>query len=174
MTYLPLTRGRVSLLDEESFTLVRSYKWGAHYTGKKWYASRHRREFEYREGIKLPKVVFLHRFLTGLLLISGKAIVVDHIDGNGLNNTMNNLRVCSFQSNAHNKGRTKNCSSRFKGVCTVIRKSSIAYQAYISYNSQRKHIGTFDDELDAAKAYDVMAVKYFGEYARLNFGDVPF
>jgi hypothetical protein len=93
-------------------------------------------------------------------------LVVDHIDGNGLNNTRVNLRICtSAQNICNSKGRSK--TSKYKGVTR--RKMSNKWFAQIKFNRKHIDIGRFDNEIEAAKAYDNVARKLFKEFAYLNF-----
>ena len=94
-------------------------------------------------------------------------MVVDHIDGNSLNNRRSNLRICTPRQNTANRAKTRNGTSRFKGVhfCTRDRK----WRAQIGVDGARRFIGDFDDEVEAARAYDRKAAELFGEFAYLNF-----
>jgi len=104
----------------------------------------------------------MHRFI----MKPPDDLVVDHIDGNGLNNTRANLRICTYQQNIFNrKGWGKD--SKYKGVSWD--KRSKKWRAKIRYNSKDKHLGVFEDEIEAAKEYDKEAAKLFGEFAYLNF-----
>ena len=90
--------------------------------------------------------------------------LIDHIDGNKENNSLRNLRVTDVYGNARNKAPAS--STGFKGVSC---KANGRYSATITPGGEYKHLGTFVDVLDAAKAYDAAARHYFGEFARLNF-----
>jgi hypothetical protein len=90
----------------------------------------------------------------------------DHKDGNGLNNQKSNLRVCTSQQNsANSKKRSAPTTSRFKGVW---RRPSGTWSAHIRVFGVKHHLGTFQDEIDAAIAYDEAASRAFGEFAQLN------
>jgi hypothetical protein len=98
-----------------------------------------------------------------------KGMVVDHIDGNGLNNRRSNLRICTPQENGRNRRRNRNKATEFKDVAYDPRSGK--YFARICVNRKPIHIGTFTSAVEAAKAYDRMALKLHGEFANLNFPD---
>lgn len=160
---IPLTRGKVALVDDADHTWLSQWKW--HYkpghSGKSdGYAAR---------GIKRNgkvKIIWMHRFILGV----EKGQQVDHEDGDKLNNTRANLRQATKFTNAQNrpKARRKNgTSSRFKGL--TWNKRNRTWRATIMVNGRAIHIGEFFDEIGAAKAYDKAARQYHGEFARLNF-----
>jgi hypothetical protein len=92
--------------------------------------------------------------------------VVDHINGNGLDNRRENLRICSQALNCANAKKTKGKTSRFKGV--FWNRQSKKWCAQIG-NKKRNHIiGYFNSEARAAQAYNRKAKEFFGEFARLN------
>lgn len=106
---------------------------------------------------------------TGLLLhklLMPRVSVIDHIDGNPLNNKKNNLRACSNSENIKNVGKYTNNTSGFKGVSWHAHVKK--FHAQIGNNKQKIHLGYFDLAKDAAKAYNDAALKYHGEFARLN------
>ena len=108
------------------------------------------------------RTVALHRFLTN----APKGMVVDHIDGNGLNNRQSNLRVCTQRQNLYNS-RPKGRHSQYKGVCWD--KYRKRWVVYVRYEGRNIVVGRFRDEAEAARAYDRKAYELFGEYAYLNF-----
>jgi hypothetical protein len=95
---------------------------------------------------------------------------VDHIDHNGLNNRRSNLRLCTAQQNARNHRPQLRGSSKYKGVSW--RQDGKVFRALIWHNGKSINLGRFKNEIDAAKAYDKAAKKYFGEFAYLNFPDL--
>ena len=150
--YVPLTKGKFAIVDAEDYERVRRYLWCASGSGKRMYAYRNDH----------GKTIAMHRFLTNC----PKGMVVDHIDGNGLNNRQSNLRVCTQQQNLYNS-RPKGRSSKYKGVCRDRAKNK--WVVYVRHNGRNILVGRFDDEIEAARAYDRKAFELFGEYAYLNF-----
>lgn len=90
---------------------------------------------------------------------------LDHKDGNGLNNRIDNLREVTSQENKFNT-RPKGGTSRFKGVMFDIRRDK--FHAAITFNKRNRFLGYFDSEYDAARAYDTASLSYFGEHAKTN------
>jgi len=150
--FIPLTKGKVAIVDVEDYEWLSQHKWHAVKTGDRFYA--------YRS--KNKRSLSMHRVIMG----EPKGMVVDHIDGNSLNNRRSNLRICTVAQNLQNRRWTGGLS-RYKGVCFVKRLNK--WQAEITFNGRRMHIGCFDNEIDAAKAYDRKAAELFGEFAYLNF-----
>lgn len=153
MKEIKLTRGMVALVDDEDFERVNKFKWYAqkNSTGV-FYAKANDR--------KNKTTVFLHR----LILNAPKGSLIDHIDGNGCNNTKANLRICTKQQNAFNAKKMTGCYSRFKGVSVCGNR----WRAFIKIGKKNIHLGCFATEEEAAIAYNDAIVKYHGDFARLN------
>ncbi len=147
---IPLGSGLFAIVDACDYPEISKYKWRASRHGPTVYAS----------CVKRGKVVYMHR----MILRARKGCLVDHIDGNGLNNRRCNLRVCTHQQNRANVG-PRGGVSRFVGVGRMRDK----WQARITFRGKVFHLGTFDDEVEAAKARDRKAYELHGEYAYLNF-----
>lgn len=107
-------------------------------------------------------------------ILSGKELpagfVIDHIDNNTTNNLIENLRLSTIQGNTHNRVKTPNKTSRFKGVCWS--KASNKWKAGITFNHKQKHIGYFDSEEEAKLAYELESARLFGEFAWRQHGEV--
>lgn len=106
---------------------------------------------------------YLHR------LLLPDAEFVDHINGNGLDNRRSNLRLCTRSENARNSRKPSNNSSGYKGVSW--HKRTKKWRADIRNENRQRSLGSFDNALDAAHAYDRAARVMHGEFARLNFPD---
>lgn len=158
MIVVNLTKGKAALIDECDEVIVSKYKWRARKSDNNvWYAEAWTQQIN---GVR--KLVSMHR----LILNAPVGVKTDHVDGDGLNNQRYNLRLASDSQNATNKRKSSNRSSVYKGVS---KKKNGKWVAQIQV-----WLGSFDDEVDAAKAYDNAALKYHGEFANLNFkkGDV--
>jgi len=156
MKLLKLTKGKQTLIDDCDYEQVSKFKWRV----------LHRKYSKNYYVVRNHGGIILHREILGLTKGDGKE--VDHINHNGLDNRRINLRVCTHKENEHNQytqNRLK--SSKFKGVDW--HKNTQKFRARIKFNSKKIHLGFFFSEIEAAKAYDEAAVKYFGEFAYLNF-----
>lgn len=153
---IPLTQGKFTLVDDVDFNKLSGFKWCAmRVKGGKYYAKRTVREGEGKKNI------FIHR----LVAETPKGMDTDHINGDTLDNRRANLRWCSATENMRNQKIHSDNTSGFKGVF----KSRNRWVARIRINGINKHLGSFKEKEDAARAYDSNAKKYFGEFARLNF-----
>ena len=96
----------------------------------------------------------------------GNKTSVDHIDRDKTNNNITNLRWATQSENLGNGSKRTKGSSNFKGVSRLKRTGK--WQAQIKNKGRSIHLGYFDDEIDAANAYNAKAIELFGEYACLN------
>lgn len=150
--------GIFTMVDDEDFDFLSAFKWNPadNKDSNTLYAVR---------SIRKPRktVVRMHRIILG----PGALSTVDHIDGNGLNNQRSNLRLATSAENNRNLGMRRNNTSGYKGAFWD--KYINRWKASIRINKIQKHLGVYADVITAAKAYDVAALKYHGEFARLNF-----
>jgi hypothetical protein len=131
-----------------------------------WYVVKIANKFYVYTGIvnnKKNTTLKMHR----LIMDNPLNMDIDHINGNGLDNRKVNLRICSRAQNSRNQGIKKNNTSGYKGVS--YRKDRKKWRSYIVLNNKQFNLGHHSTAIEAAKAYDNVAVKYHGEYARLNF-----
>jgi hypothetical protein len=117
-----------------------------------------------KTGKKYLHRVVMERVLNRVLSRSEK---VDHINGDGLDNRRENLRLASHSCNLANREKTIATGNRFKGITQC--KRTGAWEAKIMFNYKTIYLGRFTSDEDAAKCYDKAATEYFGEYARRNF-----
>lgn len=152
---IPLTQGRYTLVDAEQFVRLNIFKWRFQPKNPgdlNGYAVREDKR----------KKIYMHR----LIINCPPGLVTDHIDGNGLNNTLANLRRACYQQNSMNKYNPRG-TSKYKGVHKI--KGSNRWRSQIRINKNVIEIGCFKYEIEAAKAYDKKAFELFCEFARLNF-----
>lgn len=164
-TRVPLTNSsRFAIVDDDHAGRLSRHKWFLAGTGV-GYAARH-----VGRGRKGRRLVFMHYVVGGA---PTPDMEWDHINGNGLDNRRENLRLATHQQNLRNKKAYK-CRvdaaakhSRFKGVAW--RSDTKKWRAQIHVNGRRLSLGNFGSEQEAATAYDRAARKHFGDFARLNF-----
>jgi hypothetical protein len=160
MKEIQLSRGFVTQVDDEDFEFLSQISWFAFKHGQKFTAAR----TLFINGRR--KTIFMHRCILLPCNTSSK-IEIDHIDGNALNNQKANLRTCTHSQNTKNKDKQSINTSGFKGV--YFHKKNKKWRAQIGLNGRRVTLGEFHTKEEAASTYDLSAVKYYGEFARLNF-----
>lgn len=141
------------------------YKWLSQY---KWYCSNGYAQ-RYNGKGERPYLIRMHREIMEYYGYDIRDLMVDHKNGNPLDNRKSNLRVATHSQNLINRGKPVHNTSGYKGVS--FRKSENCYEAYITVRKKRIRLGLFDDIIKAAKAYDYAALKYHKEFAVLNFPD---
>lgn len=159
MKTIPLTRGKVAIIDDEDYEFLMQWKWYARMdlrTGA-FYAERNSKSANSKR-IKIS----MHRVISG---VEDGKLFVDHIDRNTLNNCRYNLRIATRSQNLANRESHKKCTSKYLGVC---RYPHNKWQASIRKDRIRINLGIFKNEIDAALAYNNAAKIHHGEFANLN------
>jgi len=116
--------------------------------------------------IKINHKVYLAHRLVWLMEHGEMPSYIDHIDSNGLNNHISNLRKCDMSQNIANSRTSKKNTSGFKGVSWE--KDSGKWLASIRYRRRKYRLGNFDSKEEAAAMYLAMAKDLFGEFARVG------
>jgi hypothetical protein len=155
---IPLTQGHVAVVDDEDHEWLSQWRWCT----KKIVLANGRTKLYAHRRIGASTIT-MHRLIMGVN--SGE--IVDHIDGDGLNNRRSNLRKATVAANCWNSNSRRNTSSHYKGVSW--HRHVGKWGAAIRLCGRSQHLGYFTDETEAALAYDRAAKEHFGEFARLNF-----
>lgn len=149
-------KGHTVLVDNRDFKKIENYGWYVSFDGAS----------HYLKANKQGSSVSYH----SMVVNPPDGMMVDHIDGNTLNNLRHNLRVCSASQNqANQKKQKRQKTSQYKGVCFYPRANK--WKAQIGYEGSRLSLGYFNSEEDAARAYDVAATGIFGKFAKLNLSN---
>jgi len=157
---IPLTKGKYTIVDPDDYHWLSKYKWYASRDYNKFYAIR---AGPNRNG-KSGKSIRMHREVAK----TPKGMECDHINGDSLDNRKANLRSATRMQNSWNRGKSLRIGhSKYKGVTFFKREQK--WGAKICVDGRRISLGRFKDEIQAAKAYDKAAKKYFGEFAKPNF-----
>lgn len=152
MKTVPLTQGKVALVDDEDYEAIIRFKWCAHKKRHVWYAERAVRTGNHTRHVSMHREI----------MRADSGDICDHADCNGLNNQKINLRVCTQAGNSQNARISRRNTSGFKGV--TFNKNEKKWKAFMAGD----FLGTFSDPITAAKAYDSHAIAKCGEYARTN------
>src|SRR5215469_14244501 len=149
----------VAIVDDEDYAKLSSYSWLVKIAQDKRYAI---------TMLSGGKMIYMHQLIQPLG--DGKKMTVDHISRDTLDNRKCNLRYATMSQQMANSAKQdrflKSCSSEHKGVSWD--KESKSWKSSIRVNRKLMNLGRYRDEAEAAEAYNRAAVKYFGEFARLN------
>lgn len=155
-------KGKYVLVDDCDFELLSKFKWYGRKDGTK-------------NNIYVFTTLQMHRVITN----AKDNEIIDHKDGDSLNNTRNNLRKCNNMQNSWNSSKSSNVinSSIYKGVRLDTYKpknktTTKSWKCQLTYNNLKIDLGRFKSELSAARMYDFAANRLYGEFARLNFPDI--
>lgn len=131
--------------------------------------SKHSQGYAVRSEGSVRKKTYKQHLLHREIMQANPGEYVDHINGNKLDNRKTNLRVCSNKSNVVNSKSHKDSSSPYKGVSWYPPTKN--WTARVFSDGVLYYLGRFDNQEDAALAYDRKASELFGEYAYLNFSE---
>jgi len=142
-------------IDGDDFEKVMKYTWNA---SRRKHGAVYIKHDTWKNNIR--GVISLHRHI----MDCPDDLVVDHIDGNPLNNCKSNLRICTRRQNLFNSKKLKGSKNKYRGV----RKDHNRFQAYIKHEDKQLNLGSFLTEEEAALKYNEVALKLRGEFAVLN------
>ena len=148
MKQIPLTQGKFALVDDDIYDLIGNLKWCLQKGRTVLYATRH-------SSRKLPEkrhTIWMHHLVIGK---PTKGMMIDHIDGNGLNNQRSNLRIVTNRQNLQNMKNHRN--GKLSGC--YYNKNNNKWQAQIRINGKIKYLGYYNTEQEAHDAY-LKALKY--------------
>lgn len=150
---IPLTNGGFALVDAADFGWLTGYTW---YHSGRGYALQSSKRPGKNSGAAMHRII----------MNPPKGTVADHVNGDRLDNRRCNLRIVDYLQNAQNRGKNVNSRSKYKGVCWKVENNK--WQARIRVNGKQHHIGLYQTEEDAARAYNAAAILNHGDYSRLN------
>ena len=155
MKEIKLTRGKIAIINSRDFRKLNQYKWHVYWSGSAFYAGRS----IYKNGRN--SIIPMHREI----MHAPNEFQVDHKNGNTLDNSRKNLRLCTHQQNQHNRiNPNKNNILGIKGICWL--KGTGKFRARIMINKKAIHLGLFVSIKEADNAYRKAERKYFGSFAR--------
>lgn len=156
--YIESNKGNLYIIDDIDRDLL-NYHWSENNYG-------------YIQSKIKGKVEFLHLIIAGRMAILEEGFICDHRDRDVTNNCRDNLRIATHSQNQQNCKKHNyhgNPYSKYKGV--TYHKVQKVWFSTLTKDKIKFQLGTFKTEEDAARAYNVQAKYYFGEFAVLN--DVP-
>lgn len=160
MKHIPLTQGKVAIVDDDKFEWLNQWKWYAYKHISSGYYAIRQQCVGMKNGKRVGKTIYMHR----QILNAQKGQITDHKNRSGLDNRRYNLRLCSAIQNSQNR-KSIGKTSKYKGVSRYINNK---WQVHIKLNNRRINLGYYDNEIDAAKTYNAKARELFGEFAYIN------
>ena len=164
MAELNVGRNHIAKVDEKYAEVLKLFRW--HLSGGK------RNTQRYAATLIDNKTVYMHRLIMQMECKRAlrKHDEVDHINSDRMDNRLCNLRLCIHHENTMHQGKRKDNTTGYIGVSFEPRLQK-PYRAKIFLNSKNLHLGGYDTLEEAVKQRDLAAVKYFGDFAKLNFED---
>lgn len=156
---IPLSRGKVAIIDAIDLELISKFKWHIAIRGARVYA------MTWLCTTTVKRKVYMHRLIMG----EPPNADIDHRDRDGLNNRRQNLRSATRSQNMANAPklrRLNGTSSKFRGVSWLPHKQK--WLAQIVVAKKQMYVGMFHSEEEAARAWDAESLKHWGEFAVLN------
>lgn len=154
MKKIPLSKGKYTIVDDGDFEQLSAWKW---HTNARGYAMRttHTRDADNK---RICHKVYMHR----QIINTPDGMLTDHINGDKLDNRRENLRVVTVKQNNWNTGIPSHNSTGVKGVYWRANR----WEAAISQNNRKVHLGRFVNQSEAVQAYNKAALKLRGQYVR--------
>lgn len=159
MKKIPLSQGKVALVDDADYKSLRQHRWYANKIRHIYYVQRN---IQVSNSKRQP--IFMHR----VILNAPDGVEIDHINGNGLDNRRSNLRLCTCGENSRHQRLRLNNTTGFKGVTIAKQMPRNPYQAQIMINNKQIYLGCHQTAEAAAKVYDAAALQHHGEFALTN------
>lgn len=151
--YIQLKHG-TAIIDEQDFDKIKDYKWSSILCGKS--------KNPYAVSSHFGQIVYMHRMIAD----AKDNQFVDHIDGNGLNNSRDNLRFATPSQNNMNQRVREDNTSGHKGISWCPDREK--YQVYINIDRKRKSLGRYKTLEEAIYVRDQAVKAHYGEYSREN------
>jgi len=153
MKEIKLYSGKVALVDDADFDMLSTIKWYDHVT----------RIATYARASKSGNYMLMHR----LIMQADKGLVVDHINGNTLDNRRSNLRTVTQKTNTHNRQYSSTETSAYLGISKPKNKTYwVAYVGDPLLGNIR--LGSYPTEKEAMQARDRYIVTYGDTTSQLN------
>lgn len=159
-----LNKNKFAIVDDEDYEYLMQWKWRVSNAG---YAVR-TQHLGFNGKRYGTKTISMHRVILGVgdEKCDLKTNIVDHKNRNRLDNTKDNLRICNSLESARNRNKRSSNKSGFTGVHW--HKLHSKWYSDVMVDGKRIFLGLFRDKIEAAESYNKAAIKYFGEFAKLN------
>ncbi len=161
MKQIQLTQNQYAMVNDEDFEELSKHRWYALKLCYGGFAAGRNDPIDEKKGKR--EIILMPR----QIMNAPEGMDIDHQNHDTLDNRKENLRICTRSQNLANRGKQRNCSSKFKGVSW--NKDNTNWRVQIQKDGKQHYLASCDSEIEAAKVYDEAAIKHFGEFAYLNF-----